>query len=731
MELEPGQRAFVEAVMQPLGDDPPRRELLKEAVALSSTLPGQAVGDDALTAAERMKRTSGSFRLWHRILPLVLTAILVIVAWFSIASPGARKSLSDIWEVNQVANSVSTVCCSHEGVPRFPHLLFPREKDTGEQFLKHIAQNVPAAQRFFLVGETAEPELDPVLKWRRVWDRHPRDPAHYFAYALAHLKELGTWPENFVETGEELDPGNGWFRLIAGSSQVKASIGEPPPPKVTKAERLAAREKGLPPPQTPKPPKPRRQVIDPAGYQQGWQSLEAALSMPRWHDYRDELNAIRVAAVPPPDDFAAWSRGIYFSIFQPEDRMPDWLDLRSYNEGLRLAAEEASKAGDSERLAALDALQRKLVHKLGTASRSELMEALVVRATALSAGRTMEKAWTEIGDASKAKRWKDFADVLDPKLKPDPPPTTDMWSENRGSNIVVTGMIDVISHRNPASTPLTDADLRGGRLAEFAVYERLMMHGIALLLLLALGFLLLTPLFHRKEIGPLGSRLAALLDGRDRLRILTIGVILPATVYLLSTRLPWLGTRDTSISAIGFFLWIGQSVAFVVSVLLGTLQATRRRLGRRGAVLSLGWVGPNPGRLSFLAALAIMPLAAILPLCMYRWPNVLAMAATVAGCLLAFPLVWIIIQAVGCFIGPEARKLHRSVLLHAVRPFIAIALILPALAIPWIHAEEKAWTREIRYESLADTSFFISRLEREDGDWIVRQILMELDAMEK
>jgi hypothetical protein len=729
MELEPDQRAFVDAVMQPLGDDPPRRELLEEAVALSSTLPGPAVGDNALTAADRMSRTSRSFRVWHRILPLIWTAILVTITWLAIAGPGARKSLSDIWDVNRVANAVSTVCCSHEVVPRFPNLLFPREKDAGEQFLRHIAQNVPAAQRSLLVGEPAEP--DPVLKWRRVWDRHPRDPAHYFAYALAHHKELGTWPDNFVEIGEELDPGNGWFRLVAGAAQVKASVGDPPAPKVSKAERLAAREKGLPPPQTPKPSKPRRQVIDPVGFQHGSQALEVALSMPRWHDYRDELNAIRVAAVPPPDDFAAWSRGMYFSIFQPEDNMPDWLELRSYHEGLRLAAEEASRAGDSDRLASLDALQRKFVHKLGTASRSQLMESLMVRATALSGGRSMVKAWTEIGDASKAKRWKDFIDAIDPKLKPDPTPAPDALSENLGSNLVVGGMTFSTSRRSPESTPLTDADLRGGRLAEYAVYERLMMHGVALLLLLALGFLLLAPLLHRREIGPLGSRLTGLLDRRDRLRILSIGVILPATVYLLSTRLPWLGTRDTSISAIGFFLWIGQSVAFVVSVLLGTLQATRRQLGRRGAVLSLGWVGPDPGRLSFPAALAIMPLAAILPLCMHWWPNVLAMAAIVVGCLLAFPLVWLMIQAVGCFNGPEARKLHRSVLLHAARPFIAIALILPALAIPWVHAEEKAWTREIRFESLAETSFFGSRLEREYGDWIVREILTELDAMEK
>ncbi|MCW1926086.1 hypothetical protein OKA05_26235 [Luteolibacter arcticus] len=730
MELEPDQRTFVDAVMRPLGDDPSRRETLEGAVALASTWPSAATGDDALTAADRMNRTSRGFLARHRILSAALLATWFVVAWFAIAGPGARGSLSDIWEVNEIANSVSSLCCSHAGVPRLPKLLFLRANYDDKSFAKQIGSKVSPAQLHLLIGEPTE--LDPVVKWKRVWERHPRDPAHYYAYALAHRKELGNWPENFVETGEELDPGNGWFRLLAGASEVKSAVGEPPPPpRITRAERLAAREKGLPPPSTPKPSKPQRQVIDPAGFQKGWRLLEEALSMPRWDDYGKRLDSIRLAAVPPPDDFAAWSRGIYFSILQPEDTAANWVELKSYHEGFGLAATGASKAADSERLASLDDLLRRFVRRLGTVSRTQLIDSLMVRATALSGGRAMEKTWSEIGDPSKAKRWKDFTGAIDPKLKPDPTPAPDALSKNLGSNFVVQGMAFSSSRRSPDSAKVSETDLRGGRLAEYAVYERLMMHGMAVLLLLALGFLFIASFIQRKEVGLLDARIAGLLDHRDRLAILTVGVILPAIVYLFSTRMPWLGFRDESISEIGFMLWIAQSVAFAVSVLLGTLQVARQRLGRRGALLALGWVGPDPGRLCFPAALAIMPLASIVPRVMGPWPDALAMAAVMLGCLLGFPLIWLIIQAVGCFNGPQARKLHRSVLMSAAHPFIAIAIILPCLAILWVHAEEKAWTREIRFESLADTSFFGSRLEREYGDWIVRQILMKLDALEK
>lgn len=728
MDLEPEQRAFVDEVMRPLGDDPPRREVLEEAVALASTLPGQTSSNETIAATERMNQTSRGFLMKHRLISAILISAGLAVAWLTIASPAARRSLTDIWVVNQIANSVSSMCCTHEGVPRLPNLLVFQSRLTHDSFKNSIARRIPPNDLPLLLGEPSE--NDPVLKWQRVWEEHPEDPAHYFAYAMSHRKERGKWPTDFVATGDKLDPENGWFRLLEGSQWMNSSIGEPPIPRITKALRMAAREKGLPPPRPPKSSKPQRVVIDPIAFQQGWQLLEEALVKPRWDDHNQRLNANRLAATPPPDDFAAWSRGQFLSISQPEDTAPNWIEVRGYHEGFRLAAMEASKTGDTARLATLDALLRKLVRKLGTATHNDLVECLIIRITAISGARVLEKAWTEIGDSSKASRWKTFANSIDPKLKPEPPAPADALSDNVGSNFVSGVMMISTSRRSPDSAPVTESNLRPGRLAEYAVYERLMMQGMAFLLLLALGFISIAPLFQPTALGSLPPRLAGLLEAKDHLIILSTGVLLPAIVYVISTRLPLLGARDISISAMGFFLWIAQATAFAVSVVLGTLQATRSRLGHRGRVLALGWVGPDFGRLCFLEALMVMPLAGILLRVMRPWPDALPTATGILWCLLAFPIVWMLILAIGCINGPAARKLHRSVLLHAAAPFIAIALVLPTIVIPRIHAEERAWTREIRFESLADNTFFSSRLEREYGEWLVRGVLGNLDELE-
>jgi hypothetical protein len=209
-----------------------------------------------------------------------------------------------------------------------------------------------------------------------------------------------------------------------------------------------------------------------------------------------------------------------------------------------------------------------------------------------------------------------------------------------------------------------------------------------------------------------------------------MGIALPAAAYLIFTHPPALVTRRTGITEQGFFLWLAQSVAVVVAMVLGTLQAARRQLGHRGKLLALGWVGPDPGRLCFPAALLAMPLGAILPGWMTKNDTLeFAGYATILG-FVGFPLLWLLWLAGGSFFGSTARKLHRAVLMQASAPFVAIALAATALVIPWVYSQEKAWTNEIRYEALSpDNTIFESRLEREHAGWIARDLLNQLEAM--
>ncbi|HEY1121482.1 MAG TPA: hypothetical protein VGE67_07765 [Haloferula sp.] len=719
MDLEPEQRAFVDAVMRPLGDDLPRRETLEEAIALASTLPRPQDGDDAALATRRMEQTSTGFLKRHRLVQASMTVVAIVVIWFAVAGLPALKSLRGIWEANRAYTMLGSMCCSHPGAPDLPGsrniLEDPWEED-------YVMKRLPPSEAELIIG--APGESDEVRQWQQVWENHPEDAAHFWAYALAYRKMHAKWPANFVTTGEQLDPGNGWFRLMAAAESLKASIGDsPPPPRITAQERLDARTKGLPPPKRPLSSKPVRIVRDQSAFDHGWQELDAALAMPGWDDQKRRLDGIRAGVWPSASDYPSFCAGQLLTYSQPEDVTSTWLDLRSVIE----AFEQAAAKADKNTLETLEVRLKSITRRTAEGS-DDIMRSLIARAVARGCAKTFTKAWNRLGEPDRAKAWSDFDTSTDTKLAPTPPRITDALTENRGSNLV-SRTSDVVPRRSPESALVTEAELKGGRLAEYAMYERLMLHGVTLLLAVALGFLLLVPLRNRRALGLIPSRLVDLLDGRDRLRIFAIGIALPASVYLLFTHPPGLITRRIGITEQGFFLWLAQSVAVVVAMMLGTLQATRRQLDRRGNLLALGWVGPDPGRLCFPAALLAMPLGAILPGWMTKNETLeFAGYATILG-FVGFPLLWLLWQAVGSLQGSSARKLHRAVLMQATAPFVAVALAATAMTIPWVYSQEKAWTKEIRFEALTpDNTIFEPRLEREYAGWIARDLLNQMEA---
>ncbi|RYD67492.1 MAG: hypothetical protein EOP83_02705 [Verrucomicrobiaceae bacterium] len=446
--------------------------------------------------------------------------------------------------------------------------------------------------------------------------------------------------------------------------------------------------------------------------------------MPRLDDQRRRLDAIRANAWPAASDYASFSAGQLLTYSQPEDVTSGWIVLKNVTEALGLAAAN----GDKDTLELLESRLKRVTRQVAAPS-DNMMRSLVARSMARNSAIALSKAWTRVGQPDRAKAWGDFAALTDPKHASAPHTAVDALTENRGSTLVSLTS-ESLPRRSPDSALVPEAELRGGRLAEYAMYERLMLHAVVLMLAIALGFLLLAPLRDRSALGLLPARLAGLLGTRDRLRIFALGIALPAAVYLLSTHPPGLVTRRIGITEQGFFLWLAQSVAVVVAMLSGTLQATRRQLDRRGKLLALGWIGPDPGRLCFPAALLAMPLGAILPGWMTKNDTIeFAGYATILG-FVGFPLLWLLWQAVGSFFGSAARKLHRSVLMHATVPFVAIALASTATAIPWVYSQEKAWTKEIRYEALApDNTIFESRLEREYAGWIARDLLNQLEAV--
>lgn len=175
-----------------------------------------------------------------------------------------------------------------------------------------------------------------------------------------------------------------------------------------------------------------------------------------------------------------------------------------------------------------------------------------------------------------------------------------------------------------------------------------------------------------------------------------------------------------------------QAVALVVAIVLGTLQAARWRLGRRGAVLALDWVGVDPGRLFYPVTLALIPIASVISKLAESWNLSEPWAPILVASLLAFPLIWLFIIAIGCFRHAPDRTLHRATLMVAARPFVAAAMVATVFAISSIHREEKYWTAQADFDDLkSGHTVFVPRFEVEYGQWIAQETLRRLDEMEK
>jgi hypothetical protein len=152
--------------------------------------------------------------------------------------------------------------------------------------------------------------------------------------------------------------------------------------------------------------------------------------------------------------------------------------------------------------------------------------------------------------------------------------------------------VPAVAIQTRRARPITDADLKPGRMVDHELFARL---SAAVVWLIA-GVMLLAAALYRQRASLLVRRLSARLEGLlkpiDWAWILGAGVLLPFLFYLAIYRLTPLGARDWSIAASAFLVPSGQVAAmgFLMIVLPGLVA--RWRLGRRGAML--GWRKGRP-----------------------------------------------------------------------------------------------------------------------------------------
>lgn len=700
MNLTPEQRSFVDAVLKPLGDDDSRRELLEESLVLATTLPIPPQGDPVQVACTRMEATAKSFALRPRLAQVALVVIFLVIPWLSWLSPESRSSFKRLLASAEFADDI---------IPsEVADMILGDHGDSEAASARMISRLIPADRQLVAMGDLGA--SDPISRWKAVWDAHPNDPAHFMAYASEVRFTTQEWPADLVETGERLDPGNGWFRLLHAAARIEDAV-EPP---VRTRSGPARSTVPLAP-----------TVKDPAILKEILSEMERVVSMPRLDDYQRKLNTERLRGWPAPVEYPDQVLSMLFRFQHPEVRVSSPSEVRQLANLFSAAAHEACASGDRASLDRIAALFQSTFRKL--AENPALMpQRLIASAMMVEGGRSISFAYTLLGDSPKALAFSSL-DGLDRRKVLRVAPAPDALSEGRGSQL--TSMM--YSGNFPGTTPVSERELRGARLAEYAMAERLLFHMVTLLSGLLLGVVILLSLRHRKASGLLGARLPDLLSPGDRLVIAMTGIALPALVYVAVVHAPWSRLRDFTINEWHFDLMLMQVSALPVAVILCTVQAIRWRLGRRGAILALGWNGFDPGWWLVPMALSAIPAVEYLPGIFQKWSLDEDWATMAAWSLIGLPCAWLFVLAVGHLRASAERRVHRSAVIRALAPFMAVAFILAAMGTHAIHEVEKHWTRQIDFEAVtAERIAFESRVNREHADWLQAEQLRHLRALE-
>ncbi|WP_193214113.1 hypothetical protein [Luteolibacter marinus] len=722
MDLVPSEKAFVDAVMEPLGDDPPRRELLETVVATAGVYRRPDAGREE-SAIARMRETAPRFLSLHRLAWGCLMVLALAAIGWSTASPAALRSIDAIWAANSAGRMISMTTWTSPRVPPLPRPHVQSDRFEDDPFCKRLLRRLPEDKKRLWLGDLEH--QDQAGRWAAVRDAHPGDPAHFYAWALAFRSELGRWPEEFVQRVEDLDPDNGMFHLFNAAARLDASIGKPPVPLLSREQRRALRASGKP---LPGSARSAKVITNRKAFDAALVDLEHALAKPRFDDYLERLNRIRRAASTPPREFAEVYVGQLLTYSQPEDYSSGWVLCRSLGEAFSLAAEDAANSGDKEQLAKIEHLLVRTSRHLLESS-SGLIPSLIARKVTMQGAEGTAKAWKALGEPSRALPLENLATLLDRKKHPAPSAVPDALDENRGSSIASASL--QLPHQSPGATLVTEQDLRGGRLAEYSMYERFLLHGIAIAFALVLLFLIVAPHPGRANFGKLPARLGRILDARDFAWIALLGVAAPMALYAVSTRCVWLASREFGMSPVRSIAWVAQALSLVVSMVLAALQTLRWRFRKKDVFLGFGWSGFDPGWFFLFIGLAAILSAAGLQRLLASLHLDLEAELFV---ILSFPclaLIWLLVLAVGFFKGPEARALHRRMILTALRPFVIMALVVTTLAIPFVKREELRHVAEIRYESLeGDDTVFVHRKEREYARWLAEDALRHLKALE-
>ena len=563
-----------------------------------------------------------------------------------------------------------------------------------------LGKGLSAEQRLLLFGDTSQ--ANPGERFKALWNSDPGNPAYFAEYSIHFINHQSRLPPDFLETAAKLDPDNSWFTLLAAGVIANNSVKQNP----TNSTHL---KQGIP---------PGFKILDQARLDEAVKLLEKAASQPHFESYQASLMTMRIALLPRQTDFVCQlPHRVHLAGFPSAS-----IQLMRAATAANAAAWQAADRGDAKEFQRIATIWEASLRRWAAAECPDLIHAIAVRSMLTNTSyRFANTSFPELKELND--RWQPIsARMAEEKQERE---CRERNQDLRLKGGILAGLsLPVVTTQLQSPIPITDADLKPGRMADHELFSRISAGVIWLVFLL----ILLAAALYRQRASMLVRRLSAgledLLKQADWAWILGAGVMLPFLFYLAIYRLTPLGARDWSIAASAFIVPAGQVAAMGFLMIVLPVLVARWRLGKRGAML--GW---QKGR-AWMGWTAVVCGALSLPVFGLSFANGKGSEAVmmIAAALLGILVLTGLILGIRAVFSKRPALLRRVTLSRVLVPAYALGMLLMAASMPLYHAAEKRWLAQDRLMEITPEAPALSRYEWEVAQAMRAELLEILNT---
>lgn len=442
---------------------------------------------------------------------------------------------------------------------------------------QRIAARLDARGKLLVFGDLTT--LDRVERKKKLWQSDPENPAYFAEYATRLVANMGS--PDILQTARRLDPDNAWFTYLAASMVVGDSV----------------QNTWI----------PRWRILDQAKLDRSLALLREARTQTKCTSYAVELLRKRLSLLPQGnfmerhDSVSSMDTGTVYSKIQ-------------FDYAANALAAGAWSAGEKGDVAAFQEMVRDGDHFLRAVFQlevSNLQDESGCDRYATTLAMTFAETAAKLGLQKEADRWKEIADEslkhqydrISRKFKIDGkevPPGTVTGSMLRRS-------IEKLKSQQYLATPLplTDADVKPGRLLDHVILSRFFNYICWLVMALSLGLAAAYRFRFPQLVRRLAARLTELLHPADWVWILGLGILLPFAYVMGINRLTPLGGREFGMMGTAMLMPAGHFLGLLGLWLVTPVQIIRWRLARRAS--GFGFSGPSRiGWVAVISAAAVV-----------------------------------------------------------------------------------------------------------------------------